>query len=85
VGFRGAGRRNTMISSMRLSNSGRDTSREAGVRCVGAAVFDHTRRVISAVSVSQLLADAAGRAPDELGPQVAATGRAVSRLLGAPE
>ncbi|WP_433283899.1 IclR family transcriptional regulator [Pseudonocardia sp. CA-142604] len=57
---------------------------EAGVRCVGAAVADHTRRVIGAVSVSQLVADVAGRAPDELGPEVAATARAISRLLGAP-
>lgn len=57
---------------------------EAGVRCVGAAVADHTHRVIGAVSVSQLVADVGGRGPDELGPEVAATARAISRLLGAP-
>jgi IclR family acetate operon transcriptional repressor len=61
-----------------------DEENEAGVRCVGAAVFDHTRRVIGAVSVSQLTSDPASRLPEEVGPQVAATALAISRALGAP-
>jgi IclR family transcriptional regulator, acetate operon repressor len=61
-----------------------DEENEIGVRCVGAAVLDHTRRVLGAVSVSQLTADPETRAPEELGPRVAAAASAISRLLGAP-
>jgi IclR family transcriptional regulator, acetate operon repressor len=61
-----------------------DEENEAGVRCVGAAVLDHTRRVVGAVSVSQLTSDPASRTPDEVGPHVASTALAISRALGAP-
>lgn len=61
-----------------------DEENEAGVRCVGAAVSDHTGRAVGAVSVSQLTNDPASRAPDEVGPTVAATAREISALLGAP-
>lgn len=61
-----------------------DEENEAGVRCVGAAVSDHTRRVIGAVSVSQLVSDPDGRPVEQLGPRVAAAAREISRLLGAP-
>ena len=57
---------------------------EAGVRCVGAAVVDHTRRVVGAVSVSQLVSDPDGRPPAEVGPRVAAAAADISRALGAP-
>ena len=61
-----------------------DEENEAGVRFVGAAVFDHTDRAIGAVSVSQLITDPESLAADEVGPRAAATARAVSELLGAP-
>jgi len=61
-----------------------DEENEAGVRCVGAAVSDHTGRAVGAVSVSQLTDDPTSRAPDEVGPAVAATAREISALLGAP-
>jgi len=61
-----------------------DEENEAGVRCVGAAVFDHTDRAIGAVSVSQLITDPESLTADEVGPRAAATARAVSVLLGAP-
>lgn len=44
-----------------------DEENEVGVRCVGAAVRDHTRRVVGAVSVSQLTSDPASRTPDTIG------------------
>jgi IclR family transcriptional regulator, acetate operon repressor len=61
-----------------------DEENEAGVRCVGAAVVDHTRRVIGALSVSQLVSDPDCRPPEQLGPRVAAAARRISGLLGAP-
>jgi IclR family transcriptional regulator, acetate operon repressor len=61
-----------------------DEENEAGVRCVGAAVVDHTRRVIGAVSVSQLTSDPETRSSEEVGPRVAAAATAISRALGAP-
>lgn len=61
-----------------------DEENEAGVRCVGAAVHDHTGAVIGAVSVSQLVSDPDGRPPEQLGPRVAAAAERISRLLGAP-
>jgi len=61
-----------------------DEENETGVRCVGAAVRDHTHRVIGAVSVAQLVADPAGRPPEDLGPRAVAAAREISLLLGAP-
>lgn len=61
-----------------------DEENEAGIRCVGAAVADHTGRVIGAISVSQLISDAAARPLADVGPQVVAAARAISTLLGAP-
>jgi DNA-binding IclR family transcriptional regulator len=62
-----------------------DEENEAGICCVGAAVVGLTGRVIGAVSVSQLTTDPATRGPEEIGPQVAATARSISGLLGAPD
>lgn len=61
-----------------------DEENETGVRCVGAAVRDHTRRVVGAVSVSQLSSDPAGHPAADLGPRVAAAAGEISALLGAP-
>jgi IclR family acetate operon transcriptional repressor len=61
-----------------------DEENEAGVRCVGAAVHDHTRRVVGAVSVSQLTNDPESGKPEEIGPRVAEAALAISRALGAP-
>ena len=61
-----------------------DEENEDGVRCVGAAVLDHTRRVVGAVSVSQLTSDPESRGPDEMGPRIAAGALAISHALGAP-
>jgi DNA-binding IclR family transcriptional regulator len=55
---------------------------EAGVRCVGAAVIDHTRRVVGGISVSQLVSDPDGRPPEAIGPSVAAAAADISRSLG---
>jgi len=61
-----------------------DEENEANVRCVGAAVVDHTRRVVGAVSVSQLITDPAYRPPEDIGPRVGRAAQKISRLLGAP-
>jgi len=61
-----------------------DEENETNIRCVGAAVFDHTGRVTGAVSVSTLAFELPMEATDELGPAVIAAARAVSRALGAP-
>jgi IclR family acetate operon transcriptional repressor len=61
-----------------------DEENELGIRCVGAAVFDHTGRVTGGLSVSTLAfeLEPAGAAP--LGARVAAAAAAVSDALGAP-
>ena len=61
-----------------------DEENEANVRCVGAAVVDHTRRVIGAVSVSQLITDPRVPRPEDIGPRVGRPRKKISRLLGAP-
>lgn len=54
---------------------------EAGVRAVGAAVFDHTGEVAGGMSAAALVFGEAAAPP---GAQVRATARAVSAALGAP-
>ncbi|TDE08085.1 IclR family transcriptional regulator [Jiangella asiatica] len=61
-----------------------DIENEHDIRCVAAPVFDHTGVVAAAVSVSGL---ATRVSPDRFGPLgelVAAAGREISALLGAP-
>ena len=54
---------------------------EEGVFCVGAAVRDHQRRVVAAISVAGP-ADRVRARADQLGPLVADTAAAISRRLG---
>lgn len=61
-----------------------DEENEPGVRCVAAAVFDHTGRVIGGISVSALALDASRERLESLGPEIAAAAREVSQALGAP-
>lgn len=61
-----------------------DEENEAGIRCVGAAVFDHTGHVVAGVSISTLTHELSTADAEELGPLVADTARDVSRTLGAP-
>jgi len=61
-----------------------DEENEPGVRCVAAAVFDHTGRVLGGISVSALALDASREEMEALGPEVVAAAREVSLALGAP-
>jgi IclR family transcriptional regulator, acetate operon repressor len=55
---------------------------EAGVHAAGAAVFDHTGTLLGAISAATLAFDAAPN--DEVGPDVVATARQISKLLVYP-
>ncbi|MEU9887397.1 IclR family transcriptional regulator [Sphaerisporangium sp. NPDC051011] len=61
-----------------------DEENEPGVRCVGAAVFDHTGRVLGGISISTLAMDMERDALVALAPVVVAAAREVSLALGAP-
>ncbi|RCG32536.1 IclR family transcriptional regulator [Sphaerisporangium album] len=61
-----------------------DEENEPGIRCVGAAVFDHTGRVLGGISISTLAMDMEREALEELAPVVVAAARDVSLALGAP-
>ncbi|GII86445.1 IclR family transcriptional regulator [Sphaerisporangium siamense] len=61
-----------------------DEENEPGVRCVGAAVFDHTGRVLGGISISTLAMDMDRDALERLAPEVVAAAREVSTALGAP-
>ncbi|MEO3810057.1 IclR family transcriptional regulator [Sphaerisporangium sp. B11E5] len=62
-----------------------DEENEPGVRCVGAAVFDHTGAVLGGISISALAMDMSRAALEELAPAVVAAARDVSLALGAPQ
>jgi IclR family acetate operon transcriptional repressor len=56
---------------------------EEGIRCVGAAIFDHRGRVAGAVSVSGSVASISlERARRELGPLVRETAQRISQAMG---
>jgi DNA-binding IclR family transcriptional regulator len=57
-----------------------DEENEAGVCAAGAAVFDHTGRLVGGVSAATLSYDAAPNG--EVGPEVVATARQISKDLG---
>ncbi|MCW2878899.1 MAG: IclR family transcriptional regulator [Sphaerisporangium sp.] len=61
-----------------------DEENEPGIRCLGAAVFDHTGRVLGGISISSLAMDMARQGLEELAPAVIAAAREVSLALGAP-
>lgn len=60
-----------------------DRENETDVRCVAAPLFDHEDRVVGALSVSGLSSRMTPATIRELAPRVAATGRQISRELGA--
>lgn len=60
-----------------------DEENETGIRCVGAAVVDHTGAVMGGVSVSGLAFEV-DPADETLAAEVVAAARAVSLALGAP-
>jgi IclR family transcriptional regulator, acetate operon repressor len=61
-----------------------DEENETGIRCVGAAIYDHTDRVMGGVSLSWLAFSNPSRPVPELGARVAAAADAISARLGAP-
>ncbi|QBI54028.1 IclR family transcriptional regulator [Streptomonospora litoralis] len=61
-----------------------DRENEPEVRCVAAAIFDHNRDPIAAISVSALVSRMPPARVRELGPEVAEVARRVSTELGAP-
>lgn len=56
---------------------------EPGIRCVGAAVYDHTGRAAGAVSISTLVMEPWDRPFDDLAARVRVAAREVSESLGA--
>jgi DNA-binding IclR family transcriptional regulator len=60
-----------------------DEENERNIRCVGAAVHDHTGGAVHAISVSALTVELSLEDAVALGPRVVATAEAVSRALGA--
>ncbi|MFC4584591.1 IclR family transcriptional regulator [Sphaerisporangium corydalis] len=61
-----------------------DEENEPGIRCVGAAVFDHTGGVLGGISISSLAMDMEPGALQDLAPVVVSAARDVSTALGAP-
>ncbi len=61
-----------------------DVENEHDIRCVAAAIVDHTGQPAAAVSVAGLATRITIDQIDELGACVAATGHAISATLGAP-
>jgi DNA-binding IclR family transcriptional regulator len=61
-----------------------DEENERNIRCVGAAVRDHTGAATHAISVSALTVELSLDDALALGPRVVAAADAVSRALGAP-
>jgi IclR family transcriptional regulator, acetate operon repressor len=61
-----------------------DEENETDIRCVGAAVYGHTDRVIGGISLSWLAFNRRSRTLAELGAQVAAAADEISARLGAP-
>jgi DNA-binding IclR family transcriptional regulator len=55
---------------------------EPGIRCVGAAVYDHTGRAAGAVSISTLALEPWDRPLDDLATRVRASAREISDSLG---
>ncbi|MGJ9402143.1 IclR family transcriptional regulator domain-containing protein [Arthrobacter sp. KK5.5] len=55
---------------------------EPGICCVGAPVFDHTGRVIAALSLSTPTSRFDREAIGSLGERVRATADAISRAMG---
>ncbi|WP_030435510.1 IclR family transcriptional regulator [Actinoplanes subtropicus] len=55
---------------------------EPGIRCIGAAVYDHTGRAAGAVSISTLVLEPWDRPMDELAARVRASAREISESLG---
>ncbi|WP_083958356.1 IclR family transcriptional regulator [Herbidospora mongoliensis] len=61
-----------------------DEENVPGIRCVGAAVFDHTGQVLGGISISTLAMDLDPDAFRELAPEIVSAAREVSLALGAP-
>jgi IclR family transcriptional regulator, acetate operon repressor len=61
-----------------------DEENETDIRCVGAAIYDHTDRVMGGVSLSWLAFSNPSRPVPELGARVVAAADAISARLGAP-
>lgn len=59
-----------------------DVENEEGIRCVGAPIFDHRRKVVAALSVSGPAFRLTKERVRELAPHVKATALAISRQLG---
>lgn len=57
---------------------------EAGVICVGAAVYDHAGQIVGGVSVSTLVHELPPEKVEACGERVLVAAREVSRSLGAP-
>ncbi|GIE97606.1 IclR family transcriptional regulator [Paractinoplanes rishiriensis] len=60
-----------------------DEENEPGIRCVGAAVFDHTGQVLGGISISTLAMDQDMAGLEEHAADVIAAARDVSAALGA--
>jgi DNA-binding IclR family transcriptional regulator len=55
---------------------------EPGIRCIGAAVYDHTGRATGAVSISTLVLEPWDRPLDDLATRVRLSATEISESLG---
>jgi IclR family acetate operon transcriptional repressor len=74
--------RQELVRTLERGYSVDDEENELGVRCIGAAILDHTGRPVAGLSVSAPLQRMSSSRVFDCGLRVAETARTISRGLG---